>query len=299
MIGVAEAVWARQSVWSQAANRLKAGIGRARAAGLGLTIAAAILTTLATQVASLSSAAGKTLALAAAAAVGLAPVARTQLAPASVAEWTRARSVSEALKSELYTFLAGTGPYGGVDRDHQLDARTGQVLADAGDLLRHTAGVQPAVRALPAVRDVDSYLAVRLDPQLGWYTERAGALGAKLTRVRYAQLALSVAGVVLAAVAATLGVGAAAAWVAVVTTISAAVTAYAAASRYEFQLVEYLRTAAQLDRLRGGWVTGGHGPAAGDAFVADCEQVVSVQNEAWMAKWTGGGDAANGRTGLT
>ena len=75
--------------------------------------------------------------------------------------------------------------------------------------------------------------------------------------------------------------------VAVAATISAAVTAYAAGSRYEYQLVEYLRTAAQLDRLRSGLAAGGHDAAAGDAFVRDCEQVVSAQNEAWMAKWTG------------
>jgi hypothetical protein len=257
-------------------------------------IAAAVLTTLATQVASLSLAAGKGLALAAAVAVGLAPVARTQLAPASVAEWTRARSVSEALKSELYTFLAGTDPYRGADRDRELDTRTRHVLTDADDLVRYIVGLESAARALPAVRDVDSYVAARVEPQLRWYTGRAGELGAKLARVRYAQLGLSVVGVVLAGVAATLAVSAAAAWVAVVTTISAAVTAYAAASRYEYQLVEYLRTAAQLERLRSGWVAGGHDAAAGDAFVAHCEQVVSVQNEAWMAKWIGGAAAAGG-----
>ena len=77
---------------------------------------------------------------------------------------------------------------------------------------------------------------------------------------------------------------------AVLTTISAAVTAYAAGSRYEYQLVECLRTAAQLDRLHAGWSSGGRDPGAGDALVTDCEQVISVQNEAWMAKWTGGDD---------
>ena len=44
--------------------------------------------------------------MAAAVAVGLVPVARSQLAPVSVRLGLRARSVSEALKSELYTYLA-------------------------------------------------------------------------------------------------------------------------------------------------------------------------------------------------
>jgi hypothetical protein len=45
-----------------------------------------------------------------------------------------------------------------------LEARAQQVLVDADDLLRFTAGLQPAVRALPAVHDVDSYVAGRLAP---------------------------------------------------------------------------------------------------------------------------------------
>jgi SMODS and SLOG-associating 2TM effector domain 1/Protein of unknown function (DUF4231) len=265
---------------------MKAGIARARAAALGLTIMAAVFTTLATQVASLSSAVGKTLAIAAAVSVGLAPVARSRLAAVPLADWTRARSVSEGLKSEMYTYLAGAGDYRAADRDHQLDVRTQQVLTDADDLIRHTIGLRPVARSLPQVSDAETYLTGRLDPQLTWYSTRAGMLRTKLAWVRYALIALSALGVVLAALAATLALTAAAAWVAVATTLGTAVAAYAAASRYEYQLVEYLRTAAQLERLRTRWTSGSHDTAAADAFVLDSEQVISVQNEAWMAKWT-------------
>jgi len=50
--------------------------------------------------------------------------------------------------------------------------------------------------------------------------------------------------------------------------------------------MEYLRTAAQLERLSGAWPLAGRAAAADDVFVHECEQVISVQNEAWMAKWT-------------
>ncbi|HTZ29727.1 MAG TPA: DUF4231 domain-containing protein [Streptosporangiaceae bacterium] len=282
---LAGAIWDKQSVWSQAADRMKAGIERARAAALGLTIMAAVLTTLATQVASLSSAVGKALAIAAAVSVGLAPVARSRLAAVPLADWTRARSVSEGLKSEMYTYLAGAGEYRGDGRDQQLGARTQQVLTDADDLIRHTAGLGPVKRSLPHISDAGTYLTGRLDPQLDWYSMRAGTLRTKLAWVRYVLIALSALGVALAALAATLALTAAAAWVAVATTVGTAVAAYAAASRYEYQLVEYLRTAAQLERLRTGWTTGSHDTAAADAFVLGSEQVISVQNEAWMAKW--------------
>jgi drug/metabolite transporter (DMT)-like permease len=72
----AEVAWQQQSVWSQAANRLKGELTRWRAIALGLTIAGAVLTTLAVQVAELSSPGGKGLALAGAVAVGLVPVVR-------------------------------------------------------------------------------------------------------------------------------------------------------------------------------------------------------------------------------
>jgi hypothetical protein len=50
--------------------------------------------------------------------------------------------------------------------------------------------------------------------------------------------------------------------------------------------VEYLRTAAELGRLRDEWsVAGALDEAAEDRFVERCEHVVSIQNDGWMAKW--------------
>ena len=93
-------------------------------------------------------------------------------------------------------------------------------------------------------------------------------------------------GVLLAAVAAAGELDALAAWVAVVTTLAAALSSHVAASRWEYQLVEYLRTAAELGRLRDEWsVAGALDEAAEDRFVERCEHVVSIQNDGWMAKW--------------
>lgn len=283
-----ESVWAQQSVWSQAANRLKRSLGRSRTVALGLAIAGAVAATLATQVATLSSVAGKALALAAAVAVGLVPLARRGASPQAIREWTRARSVSEALKSEAYVFLAGVAPYRGPERDHEFADRTDSVARDAEDLLRHTAGITPQRRELPAVHDVDSYVTQRVSSQIDWYRQKARELESRLTVVRRAEIVLSALGVVLAAVAATFGTEEASAWVAVVTTVAAALTAHAAASRYEYQLVEYLRTAAELERLRDRHASSlGAQDESDDEFVQRCEHVISIQNEAWMAKWTG------------
>jgi hypothetical protein len=72
-------------------------------------------------------------------------------------------------------------------------------------------------------------------------------------------------------------------WVAVVTTFGASVLAFSTAQRYSYQQLEFARTASQLERLVALAPLGGE-PTREDTFVAQCEQVISVSNEAWMAK---------------
>jgi hypothetical protein len=105
----------------------------------------------------------------------------------------------------------------------------------------------------------------------------------RLRQMKAAEITLALIAAGLAATAAvTPGV---AAWAAVVTTAGGAVAAFIAAQRYEFLWIEYSRTASELRRLleRG---TAADGRAlSGPELVAECEQVISVQNQAWMAKW--------------
>ncbi len=282
-------VWEDQSVWSQTANLLKARLDHHRSTILALTVASAILTTLASQTLSWSPSGSKVLALSAGVTVGLVPVVRSRLGRDAVSRWTRARAVSEELKAEVYRFLAGVAPFREVDREAQLVQRTQQVLDEAGDLLAYTAGVVPVVREVPPVHDVDSYVRGRLEPQIQWYRGRSARLSRQLAAARLAELCLGLVGVVLGAAAAVWSVDAIAAWVAVVTTLTAALTAHVAASRWEYQLVEYLRTANELNRLRGEWLSASvaaHDEAAEDGLVERCEHVVSIQNDGWMAKWT-------------
>jgi hypothetical protein len=73
------------------------------------------------------------------------------------------------------------------------------------------------------------------------------------------------------------------AWIAVITTISAAVAAHVGATRYEYQLLEYLRTADELSRLRRD-ASATKSPTELDQHVVRCERIISIQNEGWMAK---------------
>jgi hypothetical protein len=289
--GPLDMVWRRQSQWSQAANRLKKVIGRARLAALWLAMTAAAAGTAAAQLMSVSTALGKSLTFAAAAAAALAPIATRRGGPHAIRDWTRLRSVSEALKSETYVLLAGTGPYRAGARGEALLDRVDQICADGADLLPHLDGISPVDRELPAVSDVSSFITHRVRAQIdGYYRPKAAEIRRRISAVQRAETTLGVLAAVLAATAGAFGVAQPAAWVAVATTVATAVTAHAMASRYEYQLVEYTRTADQLDRLLARRelavrsAAPGPGPADDDAFVEECERLISVQNEAWMVR---------------
>lgn len=282
--GQVEELWRQQSIWSQTANRMKASIGHARSAALVLTVGGAVLATLAARLPAGQARAGSVLAIAAAVGVGLVPLLRPRCSGRVLRDWTRARSVSEALKSEIYLYLARAGDYRGEDRDRRLRMCTDRVRQQAADLLRHSVDIKPAQRGPPDVNDYASYLRVRVDGQVdGYYRPKARQMQMRLSQFRRVEVVLAVAGVLLGALAASLaGVGLGA-WVAVVTTISASIAAHVGATRYEYQLIEYLRTADELSRLRrDAAVT--TSPAELDQLVVQCERIISIQNEGWMAK---------------
>jgi hypothetical protein len=77
-----------------------------------------------------------------------------------------------------------------------------------------------------------------------------------------------------------------AAWLPVVTTITAVVTAEAAFQRYDTLALEYACTADQLENLlldRGLGATA-DSEAGDDEFVHASELIISMQNQAWMAR---------------
>ncbi|MFF5070695.1 DUF4231 domain-containing protein [Micromonospora olivasterospora] len=282
---VVSRVWRRQSLWSEAAQAAKRRIVRARRGLAVLTVIGAVAGTAAARLAGVAPAAGRALAIVAAVALLLAPVVARWASRDAVRAWTRLRSVSEALKAEVYRYLAGTAPFAGTDRDAVLLRRFDRLLDDAGDLAGHTLDVAPAERPLPPVSDVASYRAERVRRQVDDYllpaARRAGRAAA---RIGYAAVALTVVAALLSATAGVLGDGLGlTAWVGVAAAVTTALTGYAATQRYEQQQIEYAHAADQLTRL---CLTreAGQGWADDDVFVAEAERILALSNEGWMAK---------------
>jgi hypothetical protein len=282
---VAKYAYDRQSVWSQTADNLKAGPDRLRTWRLGLTVAAAVLALAGSQVKSVSTPAAVTLAIIAAAAMAAVGYTRWRASPQQAKRWTQARSVSEALKTEVFLFLCSGGDYQSGDRVARLRAEVKRLEDDAVAVSPYTLGIMARMRDLPAVSDIESYLDLRVRKlQLAdYYVPKAAAMKQRMDRLKLVEvtLALVVAGLAAAAIASA----SVAAWAAVATTASGAVAAYIAAERYEFLWIEYSRTAVQLQRLLDLHESGDPAAPAGPDLAAACEQVISIQNEAWMAKW--------------
>lgn len=282
--GSLTSVWDRQNIWSKAANKAKADVGRARGWILGLTIAGAISSSAAAQTAGWNTVAARILGGLAAATLGLVPVLGRSDTTTLTRDWTRLRSVSEALKTEVYTYLAGVAPYRGGDRQATLLNRVREI-ADQPDLAQYAAGVVADKRPLPDVHDVKSFIRVRLSGQIDrYYRPKAANYRRRSDRLRRVEVALAAIGAVLAAVAAVVPRAGIGTWVGVLTTVAGAVAAHAAAQRYEYQQVEFWRTADQIEDLRSRYESTEHDEAGDDAFVAACERVISIQNDAWMAK---------------
>ena len=278
-----EESWREQSLWSRTANRMKQRIDRARVAALLLVVAVAALGATATTLAGPAPVVARVLAGLAAVGAALLPTLRPAWSGVRLRDWTRARSVSEALKSDVYLWLAGAGEYRGDVTAAVLRTSTDLVRADAADLLRHRQGLEPAQRDLPEVRDGGSFFAIRVSAQIeGYYQHKADALQAKLRRFRWLEIGLGVAGAVLGGAAAVVGASFAG-WIAVVATIGTALATHVAAGRFEFQLIEFLRTAERLRQL-----DGAAGVAASEevlgALAVKAEEVISVENQGWMAK---------------
>ena len=287
--------WRRQRTWSRVADDLKTGLLRARAAALGLGIAGALLETLAAT--GLAGARGG-FAAAAGGAVLLAivPVLRVSFITEERARrWTRARSASEGMKSELYCFLAGASPY---DRDNSvrtLREECRKVDQSVADLEALAAEAQDAEDQERPGFSGGEYVERRALQQVREYYRPKAREAARRARLfRGAEVGLATLAAAIGALAAV-GAGGPAplhatvgAWAAVLTTVGGALSTHAAASRYDFLVTSYSATARRIEELVADWRSDGavaRGPAWSE-FVKRCESAISIENESWLAKWT-------------
>jgi hypothetical protein len=316
-----ETVWKEQARWSEVANQLKAAIVRARSAALALGILGAFLATLAAQVAppgATKSSATKINNVAAATnavpagqnakiassgsglvrvlsgisvvALGAAAALAARSGSKQVQNWIRARSVSEALKQEAFLFMTRAKPYADNSPETTLSLHMKDILDKAKDLSVLAATITPRPREIPKIDSPQDYVQQRVTGQIEqFYLPKAQRLGKRLKLFQGAAATLTTAAAVLSGAAGFFQAEWIGSWVAVATTISAALVAHAAAARYQTDVISYFSTANQLTSLRDQFLDAQKRNAADattyDRFVRQCEEVISIENQGWMANW--------------
>ncbi|MFM7169307.1 MAG: DUF4231 domain-containing protein [Cyanobium sp.] len=279
-----EHAWTRQRISSQTLTQLRQRIDRARRAALGLAIATAVLAVAAGQVKASLPDTARVLGFIAAITAGWGGLIARQTELDKVEIWARARSFSEGIKSEVYQCLAGASAYAGVDADAQLFKRVCEIEAEAYPAEQETLGLVSDGKPIPEVHDVESYIAARVTDQIEcFYRPKATLYKQRVGMLTRASGGLAALAVVLSALSSAYGWGGAAAWVPVVTTITTALAAYISASRYEEQIVDYLSTARQLEKLRLSRLTKERSDAP---FIDACEALMAAENKAWQAGWS-------------
>jgi len=298
---VVSTIWRRRVGWSRAADQLKRRVTYARVAALVLSSTGAMLGTMAATLFAGTPHLRTACAASSAVLLALATfITANFLTVDAIRAWTRARSVSEAIKAEVYAFRAGAEPYGTGEAAKTLQQKTSEVEEAARDLERHVAGAAVDTATPPPHLPPIEYVRQRIDQQIeGYYRKKARLFAQRQATLRGLEVGLGALATVIAALAAFSG-GAiqqpgesmptgtgVAAWVAVLTTLGAALAAHVAASRYDFLVMSYYATARRLEDLVNGWRSDGSptDATAWSAFVHASETAISVENESWLAKW--------------
>lgn len=279
--------WTEQKEWSHNADQMKKRLFRFRTIALTLIVIAAAAGTAVSPAAGVSQSAAMGLAWLAAAAAATVAVLQTQATRKQVQDWTRVRSVSEAFKAEIYTYLAGVAPYTGPDKVDRFMGVLKEILADVTDLERQPVTVAPPEDLRP-VTDVASYTTQRVDNQIDdYYRTTAHRMAKRARQFRAIALLIALAVAILSAAVGTLpNLYSVAAALPVLTTIAAVITAEMAFRHYDQLALEYDRTADQLQMLKIDHAINTASPTADAEFVKACESVISTQNQAWMARRT-------------
>jgi SMODS and SLOG-associating 2TM effector domain 1/Protein of unknown function (DUF4231) len=296
---IVQSAWRDEELWSETADRLKAELTRWRNWAAIAGVAGALFETFAGTLGGLDapwSWLRPAIALAGAAILAIVPIVlRTKASNDRVAEWTRARSASEALKEEIYRYLVGAPPYGPDPALTTLIERCQAVKDKVADLAGRTAEVEPATPKRPLALTPEGYVDQRINDQIDNYYRPKGRENAiKARKLHELEFWL---GVLAAGLGALAGVTAVpelsllphlSPWVAVLTTAGAAVTAHLAAARYDHAAMTYTATAIRLAALRDAWQADPNRlePARVGKLVDDCENAISTENEAWLAEWT-------------
>ncbi|HJQ31762.1 MAG TPA: DUF4231 domain-containing protein [Pyrinomonadaceae bacterium] len=276
--GVLDYIWSQYLVWDYTAVKRRASLTLWRWLVLLLGVLGALAATLSTQVAADNR---NKLGILSAVFLGLAAfVSQKVISTKDEEQWVNSRAAAEAFKREAFLLATGAPPY---DAAVSLEPAKA-IIAGLGDLvpLSPPEG-QRQTEAPPACpMNVDGYITSRVNDQARWYGRRGGEHGRTLKIIGAVIFILGALAVVLGYMGDNK-----APWIAVITTVTATLTAFLFAWRYQYMVVSYNATKRRLEARLAEWVASlktDADTAERNQFILECEGILSAENKAWITE---------------
>jgi SMODS and SLOG-associating 2TM effector domain 1/SMODS and SLOG-associating 2TM effector domain 3 len=283
--------WTAYRMWAATARHHRNAIDFWNRGGLWLAIAGATLAALGQQLVPMAAVGGiegfafRAPGVLGAAVIALATYFSSQAVSGSRDRaWIRCRAAAESIRSAIYLYRASVPPFDTAARAAELSARVEKALEDLSDIEPRPPDAGEPAPALDALT-VDRYIGERVSEQIGWYRGRAADYQKRADRCRRFTLVLGAVSVLLGLASAAAGVSA---WLGVIATATASITAHVKNQRYQTLIGVYLATATRLELLKDQWADSGKTDADKpdrDAFIQRCEETMALENSAWLAQW--------------
>lgn len=199
-------------------------------------------------------------------------------------KWLHSRALAESAKAESLLFRLGVARYDEGDAVEKLLATIESQQKLASGITHDVISEKAKSERLPVgPLSVADYVKDRVDDQIGFYDERTTRYMGNLKLSRILTLALGCVSVLLSVVA--LGnVGTQV--IPLTSTLMAALASYVVAAQYGYLITSYQATGDRLRQLKTEWSLS-KDPQSFEAInqlVRGCENAMSTENAAWLAK---------------
>lgn len=278
-------IWGLYQVYDTTSCQLKTKITRTRSGVILLTILAAISGVLGSQFPEIKIYTVSIFGMLSALSFGFATyLSKELIKSAREKKHIIARSAAEALKSETYLFATGSNPYNTVDTNNIFFEKTKNIRQNTEDILLANLNEQAKTKdLLTKPMTVDEYIDERVNDQIHtYYYPKSQANGNTLSWWNQIVFLCSLAGIALASLGAFNFSEVTAAWVAVIGTITASISAYVFAGRFNYLSLSYQSTALHLEDHLTKWKISDQSEQAKSDFITACENTISIENRAWM-----------------
>ena len=199
--------------------------------------------------------------------------------------WIRTRSAAEFLKSESYKFAAGIPPYNNNNKAEVLIDKTEKMMKTVEDIPCKKLPDEKKRDKIPDQNlTVDEYINVRVNDQINnYYRKNVNDYIKKINKAKNYSAFFSILGIFLGALGFT---GWTAGWVALITTVTASISAYVYANRFQYLIISYQATSNRLEILKNRWNVCDKTDEQRNEFIMNCEEAISIENGSWMAELT-------------